>query len=865
MRLLSLRDLFLLLYPTGQRENPIKIKLEPLTNAAQQKQTEEGPSPESSPNLSDNNSTKPSDKIPLQRQFSVVKKNAITLAALPQPLTQGKPRVMKSQKQSHSSQRYDRSQAKRIEPGEKKRRFSGGGRPRKKRDGKGRYFDSEELGDQGNSSWSPENKRRAPDISLVDDESDSVKNSSSEVVSKTLSVKVPDDSSGISLPKSLFVSEEQQEEEEKLKQKPDDQRSTKEPESPSVNLLFSFKEELLKRATEGKMDSDDDKVAKEGDTDCVTPEFSNQEPKTKLGNSKTGDSDSLENESDSHVRNSKEDNLEKPDNQHKCSDSSVQSDSTKSTKSVSSRKTSVSEESEPSTAAKGVQRLREKFLNINDMIDEKHKNNLAKKSVEIQRELRCVSAWKQQTESHQVTSRKHSISSGKAAEVKKPSFGTSRRSVKELRKMYMDNGSSERKSVERKSDIVPSKSDNSSAGIEQKSNITVTKKTVDFPSSESKEKSDSSELGSEESTEQADDHTTGSKDNNNSSDSRDTEFVTLPDTSTDRLQSIDANDNIVIINVDHTQQDESVSSDSQISGGPPSTENDYSETKSDQVSSEVPSLQVEPASPHSPNHEQNSPGLKRHSASHDSGIDMPLYTQSNFQRSLSADDKMSARNLKVAAEFSFSGSDSSVSPTEKQLPRESLKDLQTSGDPSSPGIGYLPEIQWSLPLSSEHRASFSGSSSSCSSPRMSIIIAQEAATTKINSRFFTVETMEPWDLEYHRIAEEHQCVMEVEGEFCFGRENSKTSRAERDAIFSLRDAKNHGCNSTDLIKEEEITLSPAEIDTELQSLEALHRELERRGVKIEHNLRESMDCKYAIVSPAWFIHKCRILNTLLHN
>ena len=125
--------------------------------------------------------------------------------------------------------------------------------------------------------------------------------------------------------------------------------------------------------------------------------------------------------------------------------------------------------------------------------------------------------------------------------------------------------------------------------------------------------------------------------------------------------------------------------------------------------------------------------------------------------------------------------------------------------------------------------------------------------------------MEPWDLEYHRIAEEHQCVMEVEGEFCFGRENSKTSRAERDAIFSLRGAKNHGCNSTDLIKEEEITLSPAEIDTELQSLEALHRELERRGVKIEHNLRESMDCKYAIVSPAWVIHKCKILNTLFHN
>lgn len=832
--------------PGGQKENPIKIKLEPLTNAAQQKQTQKGPSLESSPNLSDSSSTKLSDKSPLQRQFSVVKKNAITLAALPQPLTRGKPRVVKSPKQSRSSQRYDRSKVKKIEQGEKKRRFSGGGRLRKKREGKGKYFDSEELGDKENSSWSPENKRRAPDISQVSklNESDSVKSSCSELVNKTLSVEVPYESSETSSPKLLLESKEQQEEEvEKLKQKSDDQRSTKDPESPSVNLFFSFKEELLKRATEGKGSIEDDKVSKKGDTECVSPEFLNQGHKTKHGNSGTGDGDSLANESDSQVNASVEENLEKPDNQHKFSESSVQSDSTKSTK---SQKTSVSEETEPSAAAKSVQRLREKFLKINDMIDEKHKNNVAKKSVEIQRELRCISAWKQQTEAHQVTSRKHSIGSGKAGEVKKPSFGTSRRSVKELRKMYMDNGSSGRKSVKGKSDLtlgksdlVSSKSSSLSAGIEQKSSIT--DKTADFPLNESKKKHDSSEHGSEESTEPADDRTSESKDENNSSDTKDVEFATLPGTSTDSMQSIDTNDNIVIINVDHTQVDESVSSDSQISGEPHATENDYSIAKSDQVSSEVPSLQVDPASPQSPNSERHSPGLKRHSASHDSGIDMPLYTQSNFLSSLSADDKISARNLKVAAEFSFSGSDSSVSPTEKQMPNENMKDLQISSNPSSPVVGYSPEIQWSLPLSNGHRASLSDSSSSCSSPRMSIIIAQEASTTKINSRFFTVETMEPRDLEYHRIAEEYKCVMEVEGEFCFGRENSRTSRAERDAIFSLRNAKNRSCNSTDLIKEEEITLSPAEIDAELQSLEVLHGELERRGVEIEHNLRESMD------------------------
>lgn len=108
--------------------------------------------------------------------------------------------------------------------------------------------------------------------------------------------------------------------------------------------------------------------------------------------------------------------------------------------------------------------------------------------------------------------------------------------------------------------------------------------------------------------------------------------------------------------------------------------------------------------------------------------------------------------------------------------------------------------------------------------------------------------MEFWDFEDYRIVEEYQCVMEVEGEFCFGREKSRISRVEREVIYFLRgDFKRGSFNSVDLIKEEEIILFLLEIDIELQFLEVLYRDLERRGVEIENSLRESMDCKYGVV------------------
>ena len=312
-----------------------------------------------------------------------------------------------------------------------------------------------------------------------------------------------------------------------------------------------------------------------------------------------------------------------------------------------------------------------------------------------------------------------------------------------------------------------------------------------------------------------------------------------------RSESLNTNDNVVVIHVDNSQENRQ--GDSQMSESTPSSKETksmpqktvtYKVIKSEEVTNDVPSLQVQPASPELSTGDRSSPGLKRHAASHDSGIDMPLYAQNNVP-----DEKVSGESLKVSTVLSTAGNESPVLTPNEQLSNTSGTDVQQNS--LSPERDYSPvEVSWTLPLTVGSTASLTDTSSSCSSPRMSVIIAQEASSTKINSRFFTVETMEPWDFEEYRIAEEHQCVMEVEGEFSFGKEKSKTSKAEREAITSLhRDAKISGYNETDLIKEDEVTLSPGEIDLELQALETQHGILERRGVDIEHSLRETMGRK----------------------
>lgn len=829
---------------------------------SQEQPTQPSLSPKSSPNLSDKNSTKPpeqeQDRSSLQRQFSVVKRNAITLPALPQALNQKKSAVHKGPKHSHATKNE----------GEKKRRFSGGGRVKGKLGGKGRGAYSGEPSKQEKMSWSPVNKRRAPDTSSAA-KHDSVENKNAGTT-KVFNIDEPSTVPLTSSPKFDLLSNKEQVEGKKILAKPfelkkhDEDRTTKE---ASQNLFFSFKEELLKRATESK-GAEGGKVL--NGSEHVLPETSNVKDEKILDNDERGEDNYSENDLDSCDGCLKEEDL--LNDKRKCSEdsSSVNSDSTKS---VGSHKTSVSDETEPQVTAKSVQKLREKFLNISDMIDVKHKNNLAKKSFEIQRELRCISAWKQQTDSNAATTRKLSGSgAGKTGELKKPNLGASRRSVKELRKMYMAGGSSENKAARGKSNVVRSKSFQSSTSIELKA--INRPETTDITAVGAGEKCDSTGLKTEDnqaSCKDVDDdyssttnvdnshHSNGAENSLESTDPNDNSSLSRDgvkeDTVSDRKESCDAAEHIVVINVDSNRgkTEGTVAADSQ---SPLSLENPGSmcdETKSYTViksgaSNEVPSLHIEPASPESLNGERRSPGLKRHAASHDSGIDMPSYTQNNLLSSV-PDGKIPAGNLKVAAEFSFPEIGGSVLTPSEQVLNETSKDLQTSNHPSSPGSDYSPEVLWSLPLSPGNRTSLTDTSSSCSSPRMSVIIAQESSTTKINSRFFTVETMEPWDFEDHRIAEEHQCVMEVEGEFCFGREKSRTSRAEREAIFSLRgDSKTGSFNSADLIKEEEITLSPSEIDSELQSLEVLHRDLERRGVEIEHSLRESMDCKYGMIS-----------------
>ena len=823
------------MFLSGQREAPIKIKLEPITDAAQESHSKETTSSKTSAGDNPHSVDSPQQaKSSLQRQFSVVKRNAIHLNALPQPLSQGKANISQSPKHSHSS----RSPTELRHKGEreKKRRLSGNGKTESRHEGKGKH-------DQKKTSWSPVHKRRAPEKKLEDEKGD--------IVDSNLNVDAPRKTLKLTLPKDDLVSNTEQKKGEKndeekvvhlrMKQETRISREESFSEAPTLNLFFSFKEELLKRATETKVEdiNKGDKVTKENKlivNGCAN-ETLQHKVKTARDDDGNKEIDSLGNGVDSG-----DDSLVIDNKRKHSGDESVKSDSTGES---GSRKVSIVNEAEAPVVPKTVQKLREKFLNIGDIIEEKHKTNIAKKSQEIQRELRCLSAWKQQTESHVATSRKLSAGvAGKSAELRKPNIVTNRRSVKELRKMYMGDGSNENKTSKEKLSMVRSRSMKAAVSTERKLSASETKQIPSQTSQgELEKRSESSELEIKEDSSALLHNVDGGaeKGPNETCDSQaDSEIIVVVqvDNSLEKMESNDADGNEVST---------SLMSSSQIGDMSHETRT-YTIIKSEDVPKDVPSLQIQPASPQPASGEQRSPGLKRHAASHDSGIDEPPYPhgQNNLLSSV-PDGKILAESLKVAAEFSFPASGSSVLSSGAQSPIQPGSDLQPPEIPLSPGSEVSPiEVFWSLPLSVGNRASLTDTSSSCSSPRMSVIIAQEASTTKINSRYFTVETMEPWDFEDYRIAEEHQCVMEVEGEFSFGREKSKTSRAEREAIFSLhRDAKNNGFNGTGLLKEEEITLSPAEIDAELQTLEVKNSFLERRGVEIEHHLRESMDCKYS--------------------
>ena len=822
-----------------------------MSDAAQKAYSQENSPSKSPTDNSHVNDSPGQEKSSLQRQFSIVKRNTIRLNALPQTL--GKDTVAKSQKHTHSSKKPSLSQHR--GKGEKKRRFSGNGRGKSKGDGKGKYVRSQ---DHEKVSWSPEHKRRAPETQL--------RNGMEEKVNVTGASLNKEETTKCSIPSSTqldLVSKEKEvivdKSKESLFSKEDVKKITREDsvyEKPTENLFFSFKEELLKRAAvkdellkrttfkeellkrAAKSESNDDSNEAKNDSNIADKsKLIENDCKPSLVASLQGGYEAKKNynvlekidfledhekRAESNVQ--EEDRVTDSERKHsyerKYSNASVNSDSTRGS---GSRKGSILGDIDPSVVGpKSVQKLREKFLNINDMIDEKHKTIIARKSSEMQRELKCISAWKQQTDSQVTSSRRLSANfAGKTAETRKPTVSSNRRSVKELRKMYMGSEAGKEKASDEIPFRVRSKSMKAKVNMERKTSApeakaisSGTKKTEPEIKGENFGSSENADDESEESLRK-------------------------------RSKSLNTNDNVVVIHVDNSQENRQ--GDNQMSESAPSSKETnsmpqktvtYKVIKSEDVANDVPSLQVQPASPEPSTGDRSSPGLERHAASHDSGIDMPLYAQNNVP-----DEKVSGESLKVSAVLSTAGNESSVLTPNEQLSNTSGVDVQQNS--LSPERDYSPvEVSWTLPLTVGSTASLTDTSSSCSSPRMSVIIAQEASSTKINSRFFTVETMEPWDFEEYRIAEEHQCVMEVEGEFSFGKEKSKTSKAEREAISSLhRDAKIGGYNDTDLIKEDEVTLSPAEIDLELQALETQHGILERRGVDIEHSLRETMGRK----------------------
>ena len=821
--------MIVLLSLSGQREAPIKIKLEAISGSTKESFSQETTFSKMHA-VDDPHSTDLTQetKSNIQRQFSIVKKNAIQLNSLPQPLNNTTKHSKKSKLSKTPAMLRQNSK------GEKKRRFSGNGKAKSKQEGKSLRLS--EQNDPTMASWSPVHKRHAPERKLKGETSDLADNK----------ISVNETNNVLELKLSDLASKEEEQQifieagEEKpvcLRTKPEKRTSREESvyELSSENLLFSFKEELLKRAFETKekdvRDMDckkkEDEVA---DSGCVSNLNECQKEMGSSGESVSQGCYTLA--SGSEVKDSeKEGKL--------LEHSVVAEDLT-----TGSHESSSCDLKTAPVVTKSVQELRERFLNIDDMIEEKNKTNLAKKSQEIQRELKCVSAWKQKTGSHGEAVRKLSVGkmAARATDLRKSSVGISRRSVKELRKMYMGGGSDDSNGSKEKLNFVRSKSMRAAVNMERNSGASG---KGEIPSEMSHGKSE-----------------------------KNTDSTVLESAKVALVQSKNNCDDAEECSGESEKcvTDAKGMANTCVGGSPEYPENQGSGcykqnsnltdqieslieekcTTLDDVQSKVPSLQIQPASPEPMNGQQHSLGLKRIAASHDSGIDEPsLFGQSNSLNS-ETDEKISAESLKIAAEFSFTGSETNdLSLNLQPSKREPVTNLPSPDIPLSLSSGSdvsAVEIFWSLPLSVGRRTSLTDTSSSCSSPRMSVVIAQEAATTKINSRYFTVESTEPWDFEDSRIAEEHQCVMEVEGEFSFGQEKRRTSRAERQAIYSLhRDAKSHESlclNKTGLIKEDEVTLSPMEIDAELHTLDERHGLLERRGVEIEHQLRESMDCKY---------------------
>ena len=767
------------------------------------------------PNLSDTNSKnlQLKSKSSLQRQFSVVKRNAITVGALPQKLNQGQSSVFKSQKQPRTSHPSTSSVHK--NEADKKRRISTNGKSNSK------WEDEIKNGQliglacerKTRNSLSPVNKRRATGSYLLGEQT-WVLNKESIKVDSDMGNKLPKDSvlvnngednSSVEFMEKPFML--------KKKEMPRSKKEASGNETPSMDMSLSFKEELLKRASE--TNKNEYRVENCMGSENVSKEF--------VGTT----------QEKTFCHGANNENFKEQESMTDCITANG----------AGLWNGSDLEEVEPPMPAKSVQLLREKFLNINDIIDAKHKHNMAKKQSEMHRELNSIVAWKKQEDSSWSPTKKWS---NIGTENPMDEISCSRKSVKELRKMYMRNSENDDKDTNKKSSSVRLRSvnapDRNRQGSSKGSKVVVP------------------HLRGFSSQDKCSENETYAKLETNFSGSSPSDVVK---TESEQNANRDYVELVTVINIGHNSEElvgsetnaHLISSDP--SGKMSHQTQSYTIIKSEGVASNspLPSFEIQPSSPKLPCGKPSSPShtdlqissLKGHAASRDSGIDMPpsmLSTCLDGAPGVTTSAQMCTQLEKLTADISCLPNDESIGSIRQQFQGETGSDFIGSVCPWSPTSDHSPEVFWSRPWSVGSGTSCAESSSSCSSPRMSIIIAQEASTTKINSRFFTVETTDTLNMEDRRTLPRHQCVMEIEGEFRFGREKRKTSRAERDAIISLhREAKTSSSNGCDIIKEEEITLSPVEIESELQSLEALHAELEQRGVTIEQCLRERMDCK----------------------
>ena len=487
-----------------------------------------------------------------------------------------------------------------------------------------------------------------------------------------------------------------------------------------------------------------------------------------------------------------------------------------------------------------VKKLREKFLKIDDMLEEKHRYNYKKKQQDLKRELRSVAAWKQLSEDVQGNSR------NKKGRFRVSDLERTRGSnVQKLKNKYLNEvakAASSTKKSSVSSDIVndlPSSSSTASqidCLSDQRDSTSSINAAVESVSSITDDGSEKNSVGSNSDIL---DHTCQEikvmkQPSSKHDDSSKQSFSHQPSPKRPRKFVPCEKDNLIINCNDNTVAP----------AGEYLTEDNFQESPP-----ECPDQTLGPQA--SPKWRRKDMVCENNNANQNEKSSKAIkQIEINFISPSSKERRPSFSSIKYQDKSYFSNSPScSPSSSPKGSPnfsrrvdfvsyQETCNDIRNESSEFHSSDVHIPQSPSNISLGS-------GTSSSCSSPRMSIIIAQEPSSTKINSRYFTVETCAPEECrEEQEFFEENDMGMDVEGEFRFDSENSRQRKAERRAFRSLQKGVKVCSEKSSLVKDEEIKLSQSQIEAELQALEMMHNELEERGVTMEKILRSSIDCKY---------------------